>query len=588
MAISEEFKQELKRRLNIADIIGEYVTLKKSGRGLMGKCPFHGDSTPSFSVSPELGVYHCFGCNASGDIVGFVRQMEHLDYIDAIRWLAQKAGLTVPENDTDTASAKLRQRIFEANREAAHFYVRQLYTPEGQEALSYLKKRRLSSATITHFGLGYSPKSRFALVSHLKSKGFSGTEMIQANLANLSQKGNPYDRFSDRVMFPIIDLQRRVIGFGGRIMSDIKPKYLNTSETPVFNKSQNLYALQFAKNEAHGQLILVEGYMDVIALHQAGFQNAVATLGTALTQEQALIIKRYCDEVVICYDADEAGQKATARAIGILRPTGLNIRILTVPNGKDPDEFIKSHGEQGAARFRMLLNKSGNDVDYRLNRLRARYQLDITQQRVDFLTEACKLLATLDNSIEKDIYIAKLSEELSIDKAALKQQTEKYTRINNRRTARQEQQEIRRTLSLTRENTGNAASCNLRAASTEEALIALLIAHPDIAAGLFPTLSPELFSTLFYRKVYETLRHRAAQGYDFSITDISDSFSEDEVSRIARILAVHPREEDPRAAAKDYIEILHEEAERLTPEQIAAADNDTLLEQVRRLRNKKQ
>ena len=245
--------------------------------------------------------------------------------------------MTVPEGPSDNGMGKLKTRILEANREAARFYHRMLYTPEGRQALDYLRGRGLSEKTIIHFGLGYSPRDRFELVNHLKSKGFSGNEIIQANLANQSQKGYPFDRFSDRVMFPIIDLRGNVIGFGGRIMSDIKPKYLNTSDTPVFNKSRNLFALQFAKNKANGQLILVEGYMDVIALHQAGFENAVATLGTSLTQDQAMIIKRYCDEVVICYDADEAGQKATQRAIGILRPTGVKIKILTVPNGKDPD-----------------------------------------------------------------------------------------------------------------------------------------------------------------------------------------------------------------------------------------------------------
>lgn len=588
MAISEDFKRELRRRINIADIIGQYVTLKKSGRGLMGKCPFHGDDTPSFSVSPELGVYHCFGCNESGDTIRFVEQMEHLDYIEAVRWLAQKAGLTVPENENDNNSYRLRQRIFEANREAAHFYVQQLYTPEGKEALDYLKNRQLLPKTITHFGLGYSPRSRFELVNYLKSKGFSGTELIQANLANESQRGYPYDRFSDRIMFPIIDLQRRVLGFGGRIMSDIKPKYLNTSETPVFNKGENLYALQFAKNKANGQLILVEGYMDVIALHQAGFENAIATLGTALTREQAVVIKRYCDEVVICYDADEAGQRATARAIGILRPLDLNIRILTVPNGKDPDEFIKSHGEQGSARFRMLLNKSGNDIDYRLNKLRAKYQLDITQQRVDFLTEACQLLATLDNSIERDIYLSKLAEELSVEKDAVKQQTEKYIRIRQHKNKREVQQNLQRSLTAPLAAEENPSGYNLRTASTEQALIALLMGNPDIAVKVLPTLSPDLFVTSFHRRICETLRERAAHGYDLAISDLSDTLSGTEVSRLASILATHPREEDPDAAAKEYIAILQEEAERLSPQEIASADNDTLLEQMRKLRDKKQ
>lgn len=588
MAITEEFKQELKSRLNIADVIGQYVKLKKSGRGLMGLCPFHGEKTPSFSVSPELGVYHCFGCHEGGDVIQFVRKIENLDYVDAVKWLAQKAGMTVPEDGEDRAASNLRQRIFEANREAAKFYVRQLYTPDGKEALDYLLKRQLLPKTITHFGLGYSPKSRFALVNYMKGKGFSETELIQANLANRSQKGHAYDRFTDRVMFPIIDLQKRVIGFGGRIMSDIKPKYLNTSDTPVFSKSRNLFALQFAKNQAHGQLILVEGYMDVIALHQAGFENAVATLGTALTREQALIIKRYCDEVVICYDADNAGQQATARAIEIMRPLGLNIRVLTVPDGKDPDEFMKSHGDQGPGRFRMLLEKSGNDMDYRLQKLRGRYNLEITRQRVDFLTEACRLVAGLDNSIERDVYISSLSEELGVEKAAIRQQVDKNLRYQQKQAAKNEQREIRRTLTAAPEAGFAAESYNLRTASTEEALIALLFTNPDIASELFKKVDSKLLVTDFHRRVFDILKERESRGYDFSLTDVSDSFTDMELNRLSRILTTHPREEDPRAAAKDYIGILQEEADKLTPEQIASADAETMMEQLRKLRDKKQ
>lgn len=587
MPIPEEFIQELKNRCNIADVIGSYVTLKKAGRGLVGLCPFHNEKSPSFSVSPENGFFHCFGCGVGGDVITFIKRIENLDYVEAVKLLAQRAGMTVPEDNRNDGMAALRSRIYEANREAARFYHKQLYTPEGREALNYLRGRQLTEKTIIHFGLGYAPKSRFELVNHLKSKGFSGTELIQANLANESKRGHPFDRFCDRVMFPIIDLRGNVIGFGGRIMSDLKPKYLNTAETPVFNKSRNLFALQFAKNKAKGQLILVEGYMDVIALHQAGFENAVATLGTALTQEQATVIKRYCDEVVICYDADEAGQKATARAISILRPTGLNIRILTVPNGKDPDEFIKAHGDQGPARFRMLLEKSGNDVEFRLNKLRTRYNTDITEQRVEFLTEAARLVATLDNSIEQDVYISQLAQELNVEKAAIRQQVHKYNRYQSREAEKREQREISRLLSARDDRVNTEKFLNLRAANAEEALLALLINHTDIALRIFKTLEPEKFITSFNRKVYEILRERAEQGYDFTPTDISGSLSDDEMSRIAKILVSHPRETDPQAAAAEYIRVLEDEAQKLTPEQIASADTDTLMAQLQKMKEKK-
>ena len=587
MAIPDEFIQELKSRTDIADVISSYVNLKKTGRNLVGLCPFHNEKTPSFSVSQENGFFHCFGCGVGGDVITFIKRIENLDYVDAIKFLAQRAGMTMPEDNRDEGLSRLKNRIYEANREAARFYHKQLYTPQGQQALEYLRKRQLTEKTIIHFGLGYSPPSRFELVNYLKSKGFSSTELIAANLANESKKGNPFDRFSDRVMFPIIDLRGNVIAFGGRIMSDIKPKYLNTSDTPVFNKSKNLFALQFAKNKANGQLILVEGYMDVIALHQAGFENAVATLGTALTQEQAMIIKRYCDEVVICYDADEAGQKAASRAISILRPTGLHIKVLTVPNGKDPDEYIKSYGDQGAARFRLLLDKCGNDVEYRLHKLKLSYNIDVTEQRVAFLTEASKLIAALDNRIEQDVYISSLSEELNVEKNAVAQQVAKYRKLNAREAGRREQREIQNTMSARNDKINSEKFYNLRAANAEEALIALMIFNPDIANTICSRTLSEKFVTSFNRKVFEVLKKRISDGKDITLSDISGEFSNDEVSQIAKILATHPREVNPVQASEEYLLVLDEEAQKMTPEQIAQADTQTLMEQLRKMKEKK-
>lgn len=578
MAISDEFIQELKSRSDIADVISSYVNLKKAGRNLVGLCPFHNEKSPSFSISKENGYFYCFGCGVGGDVITFIRRIENLDYVDAVKLLAQRAGMTVPEENYNEEHSNLRRRIYEANRAAAKFYHKQLYTPQGKQALEYLKGRQLSDKTIVHFGLGYSPPSRFELVNYLKSKGFNANEIISANLANESKKGNPFDRFSDRVMFPIIDLRGNVIAFGGRIMSDIKPKYLNTSDTPVFNKSRNLFALQLAKNKANGQLILVEGYMDVIALHQAGFENAVATLGTSLTQEQAMIIKRYCEEVVICYDADEAGQKATARAISILRPTGLKIKILTVPNGKDPDEYIKSYGEQGSARFKQLLNKCGNDIEYRLHRLRMNYNTDITEQRIAFLTEASKLIATLENNIEQDVYISKLSEELSVEKSAVYQQISKYRRYNMREERKKEEHKVQNIISAQNDKINPEKSYNLRAANAEEALIALTILNPDIANNVCSNVTSDIFVTSFNRKVFDVLKERVKQNKEVSFTHISSEFSNDEVSQIAKILSAHSFEPKPLQAVNEYLSILDEEANKLTPEQIAQTDDQTLKE----------
>ncbi len=592
LPIPDEFIQELKARIIIEDVISSYVRLKKTGRNYMGLCPFHNEKTPSFSVSPENGFFHCFGCGVGGDAITFIRRIENLDYVEAVKLLAGRVGMTVPEDGRDDGMGRLKTRIYEANREAARFYHKQLYTPGGQQALDYLRKRQLSEKTIIHFGLGYSPASRFELVNHLKSKGFSGSEIISANLANQSKKGYPFDRFSDRIMFPIIDLRGNVIAFGGRIMSDIKPKYLNTSDTPVFNKSRNLFALQFAKNKANGQLILVEGYMDVIALHQAGFENAVATLGTALTNEQAMLIKRYCDEVVICYDADEAGQKATQRAIGILRPTGLRVKVLTVPNGKDPDEFIKSYGEQGSARFGMLLEKSGNDIEYRLNKLRSGFNLKSDEQRVEFLNRAAVLMSDIENPVERDIYAAKLSAELNVEKSAFLQIVQRNFRRKENKFKGEEQRRAANELSAVNDRMNTEKRFRLRAASAEEALIAVMILNPDVAIKVVRRVNPELFITSFNRRIYDVLSDRVKNNREITLADISGDFSVDEMNSITRIVISHTRENDPWAAAEKYILMLEDEAQRLTPEQIENSDPEALNEYIknklRKMKDKKQ
>ena len=588
MPIPDEFIQELKARTDIVAVISGYVQLKRSGRSMMGLCPFHNERSPSFSVSRENGFFYCFGCGAGGDAITFIRRIENLDYVEAIKLLAQRAGLTVPEQGRDDGTGRLKTRLYEANREAARFYHKQLYSPSGKQALSYLRGRGLTEKTIIHFGLGYSPSDRFELVNHLRSKGFSNAEIIQANLANESRKGNPFDRFSDRVMFPIIDLRGNVIAFGGRIMSDIKPKYLNTSDTLVFNKSRNLFAMQFAKNKADGRLILVEGYMDVIALHQAGFENAVATLGTALTQEQAMLIKRYCDEVIICYDADEAGQKATARAISILRPTGLRIKIVTVPSGKDPDEFIKSYGEQGSARFAMLLDRSGNDIEYRLKKLRSRYNIDITDQKVGFMTQAAFLISEIDNPVEQDIYITRLSSELGIEKSAFRQLVDRSNRKKAREHIKFEQRQAQEKMSAGKDRLNVQKHYNLRAANAEEAILALMVLNPDTASYVASTLKSSSFVTDPNRRIFEVLISKLENSSEISLADLSGQLTQDEMSSLARMLASRPRENDPRAAADEYISVLLEEGEKMTPEQMAAADNDTIMEQLRKMKEKKQ
>ena len=588
MAIPQEFISELKMRTDIVDVISSYVKLKKTGRNYTGLCPFHGEKTPSFTVSPDKGFFYCFGCHVGGDVIGFIKQAENLDYVESIKLLAQRAGMTVPENTADSGLSRLRTRIYEANRTAARFYNKQLYTEEGREGLRYLRGRMLADSTITHFGLGFAPKSRFALVNHLREKGFTKAEIIQANLANETRNGNPIDRFTDRVMFPIIDLRGNVIAFGGRTMiKDFKPKYLNTSDTPVFTKGNNLFALNFAKNEANGTLILVEGYMDVIALHQAGFRNAVAGLGTALTPEQANILRHYCNEVILCYDSDNAGQMAASKAIQILRPMGLDIRVVTVPDGKDPDEFMKTFGDQGPARFRMLIEKSGNDVDYRLDKLRSKYNTELTDQRVSYLTEAARLIATLDSSIERDVYISRLSRDQGVSKEAILEQVNKIARKNSAGAAKREFRELKKQMTSESSAISREKYVPLGSARAEEALIALLMNNEDIAMEVIKKVSPELFCSPLNRRVYEAIKGNAEKGYDFSLTDISGGFSDEENSRIAQMLFSHTRENDPKRAAEDYIRKMTDNSQRITPDQVASADEDELRRMMEQIKKKK-
>jgi len=444
MAFPESFLQDLKMRNDITDVVSGYVNLKRRGRNMVGLCPFHGEKTPSFNVYTENGSFYCFGCGVGGDVISFIMKIENLDYVDAVKYLAQRAGLEMPENSYDDSMSRLRNRVFEANREAARFYYAALCSPQGRKGLDYFHSRALSDRTIRHFGLGYADDNWSSLCNHLKSKGFNDSELVAANLAVRHRNGNGiYDRFTDRVMFPIIDLRGNVIAFGGRIMSDAKPKYLNTSDTPVFKKSANLFSLNNAKNSGKRTLILCEGYMDVIAVNQAGFTNAVATLGTALTGEQAVLMKRYADEVIICYDADEAGQKATARAIPILRNSGLNVKVLTIPSGKDPDEFIKA---KGAAEFSKLLVNAVHYISFEIACIQRKYNLKNPEHRVRFATEAAEILAKLDSEIERNVYLGEVSRVTGVEEEAIRSEIRKLVQKEDaayQREAEKRQQNLK-------------------------------------------------------------------------------------------------------------------------------------------------
>lgn len=587
MAFPDSFLQELKLRSDITEIASSYVNLKRHGRNMVGLCPFHGEKTPSFNIYTENGSFYCFGCGVGGDVITFIMKIENLDYVEAVKFLAQRAGLDMPENSYDDSLSKLRMRIFEANREAARFFHSTLLSKSGQGGLNYLRSRALSDRTIRHFGLGFADDNWTSLCNHLKNKGFSEYEIYSANLAFKRKNGNGiYDRFVNRVMFPIIDLRGNVIAFGGRIMTDEKPKYLNTSDTPVFKKSENLFSLNNAKNSGTRSLILCEGYMDVIALNQAGFTNAVATLGTALTNEQAVLMKRYADEVIICYDADGAGQKATARAIDILRNAGLPIKILTVPSGKDPDEFIRSKGENGPAAFKFLIDKCGNDVEYRLMKLKESYNLNTTDGKVAFLNDAAKIVATIDSAIERDVFASKLCTELEIDKNAFNEQVMKIKRRGRRENIKKETRQIQTELNGQSDKINKEHYKKPRSSSAEEALLVYLINNPDFANSISERVAPDKFSNSLIKRYYEYALDKIKSGYE-PLNSISSDFTSDEVSYLYKLISTTISSASTREAVEEYIKVINEESSRLTSDRLADMSANDINDYLKRLKQNK-
>ncbi len=583
MPLPDEFLQELKFRNDMTEVASSYVNLKRRGRNMVGLCPFHGEKTPSFNIYTENGSFYCFGCGIGGDVITFIMKIENLDYIDAVKFLAQRAGMSMPEDSYDDSMSALRKRIFEANRAAARFFHSTLYSENGKNGLAYLRGRALSERTIRRFGLGYSDANRYSLVNHLKSLGFKNNEIVQANLAYQNKNGNISDRFFDRVMFPIIDLRGNVIAFGGRIMTDAKPKYLNTSDTPVFKKSANLFSLNNAKNADGRTLILCEGYMDVIALNQAGFTNSVATLGTALTQEQALLMKRYADEVIICYDSDDAGQKATARAIGFLRNAGLLIRVISIPEGKDPDEFLRNKGDKGYDAFKNVIESSGNDVEYRLKKLKKLYNLELTEGKVGYLNEAVKILSSLDNFIERDVYVSKLSQEVGVSPDAVKQQLSKATKRKNREENREHFRSLQTDLNGRNDKINTDRYKKPRISTAEEGVIAYLIKNPDKLSYVISNLDENKFQTEFNKKLFTYFSERIKNGQDI-FSSISGDFTQDEISKIFKIVNSDFAKIVNDNTLRENIDVINDEYLKLKISDISDASIDDIQEQLKRLR----
>ena len=565
MALSSDFLQELKYRCDIESIVSKYVNLRKSGRSLSGLCPFHSEKTPSFHVFPDNQSFYCFGCETGGDVITFIRKIENLDYIEAVKYLAQLTGLEVPLEEDRTA-AVLRQKTLEINREAARFFYQCLMSPQGATGMRYFEKRQLSLSTIRGFGLGYAPDSWDALLRHLTGAGYAEAEIYAASLIVKGRKGNFYDQFRNRVMFPIIDLRGNVIAFGGRVMDDGQPKYLNSADSPVFKKSRNLFALNFAKNGNTTTGILCEGYMDVISMHQAGFKNAFATLGTALTPDQSRLLSRYFKEVIISYDSDAPGQKAAKRAIGLLTQAGLSVRVLRMEGGKDPDEFIKTHG---ADKFRLLLEKCGNHIEYRLTDAKSRYDVGIPEQKVAFLKEAAAILATVENRMEREVYAGRIAEELSVSKESILDETEKILR-RSRSAGRREKLRTQMAGSQGLSDRINPEKSRyLKAARAEENLIVLLCKNPDFLSKIDALLSTEDFVTAFNQKVYRAARGLIEEQGEATISALGAYFTPEEISKITSLLVTR-QVSNTMEEARDCAEVVLSEKrkEQVQPDQL--------------------
>ena len=532
--ISQAFIQELHDRIDIEDVISSHVTLTKAGKNLKGLCPFHNEKTASFTVYPDTKSFYCFGCGAGGDVLSFIMRIENLDYVEAVKQAADIAGLAMPDDGYDDSFAKERLRLLNANREAAKYFNKQLLDEKNRPALEYFLRRGLTPATITHFGLGYAPNDWHAMTNHLKSLGFTENELVLANLSRRQDgKSNCYDNFRNRMMFPIIDLRGNVVAFSGRRLNEEdRQKYVNTSDTPVYKKGNSIFGLNFAKNTSDKKLIIVEGQMDVIALHQAGFTNAVACLGTALTTEQANILSRYADELLICYDSDEAGKKATARALGVLGKTGLKLKVINMEGGKDPDEIIRTYGKE---RFNDLINGAANQTEYRLNSEMSKYNVTTDDGRLKFLSAAAVILAEC-GPIEREVYVLRLCNDFGISREAMDSQIKiAESRLRRNQVSEREKQEAQIMRDSFSDKNNPQRENNLRAAKAEEVLIASLMRNPDFYRKIKDKFTPEDFITDFNRRVITYLIDLIENNVSTDLTMFARGFTPAEMDSITRI-----------------------------------------------------
>jgi len=554
MPIPEKFIQDLVDRSDIVDVVSGYVRLsKRSGANMFGLCPFHSEKTPSFSVSPDKQIYHCFGCGKGGGVISFIMEIENLSYPEAIAFLAKRAGMQMPE-ETDSAEGRKRARMLALNKEAARWFYSQLSRPAGRAAVDYIRRRGISPAMTKNFGLGAAPDTWDSLLNAMREKGFTDNELFDAGLVKRGKNGGFYDAFRNRLMFPVIDVRGNVIGFSGRILGDGEPKYLNSPETLTFNKSRNLFALNLAKKSKSGYIILSEGNIDVVSLHQAGFDSAVASLGTSLTAEQARLISRYTNEVIIAYDNDGAGLKASQRAIGILEKLDIKVRVLRMQGAKDPDEFIKTKGPEA---FRKLLEGSENQMDYRLRAIREKYDLSVTEQKSDYLREAVDLLARLPDEVRRQVYAMDLARELGLPTDVIVNDVERRRKRVVNSAYREVQKQQAQPEKLMQPAARELHYDDPASAAAEEGLIRLLYLEPALIGtpGLPP---PADFSAPGLGRIYGVLRKRIETGQHVSTDHLAGELNGDELGLLVAILQKPEMLSRSRQSISDYINKIEE------------------------------
>ncbi len=562
MAIPGSFIDTLIERSDIVDVISSYVSLNRKGGEYAGLCPFHNEKTPSFYVSADRQVYHCFGCGAGGGVVNFIMSIENIGYADAIHFLARRAGLTVPEEGKDDEIPRLRRRILELNREAAKWFHANLNSEAGKRAAEYLEKRRISQKTAVRFGLGAAVDSWDALIRAMGEKGYSKDELERAGLAVIGKEGKVYDKFRDRLMFPVIDVRGDVIAFGGRAIGDAEPKYLNSPETLVFSKRRSLYGINLAKNSKRGNIILCEGNVDVVTLHQAGFDNAVASMGTSLTVEQTRLISRFSKEVIICYDNDAAGIKATERALEILDNSEFTVKVLKLPNrivdGKavkcDADDFIKYYG---AEAFEKHLKGSDSGIDYRLLALQSQYDLSKDEEKIEFLKKTVDMLLQITSPVEREIYAGRVAEAAGVSPQTMLDEVRRAGERKKREDKKRYEKDLQRPERTAQPKERSLRYENIRSAMAEEGVIRILLTDTSLIEDC--GLEVGEFSSSFLGRIYGEILKRAAENRSLSPPSITAVLGEAEASLLTEILGKPEASGEAKRALEDYIKVIRTE-----------------------------